>query len=186
MKDYFTAPPVRCEQKEIIGTEQQSQVKSALKKAAQAIKDIKNISHGMRPSMLDSLGLIPSLRELFREIESYTDIDIHFFHRSVPKHFDKEKELAIYRITQESLTNVMKYAKAKNVFVNLVKKDQVLSLSIEDDGAGFDKDKAMKVSGKRGSVGILIMQERAAQFDGEFIIESQIGKGTHILVEIPL
>ena len=80
----------------------------------------------------------------------------------------------------------MGHAQAKNVFVNLVKKDEKISLSVEDDGVGFDQAKVMKISKKKGPLGLLIMRERAVQLDGEFTIESRIGKGTHLLVEIPL
>jgi PAS domain S-box-containing protein len=155
-------------------------------KAIQAIKDVKNISRGLRPGILDALGLVPSLRELFNEIQQQTDIEIRFFSRGIPERFAPEKEVAIYRIAQEALTNIIRNAKAKNVFVNLIRKDENLSLSIEDDGVGFDQDKGMTFSKKGGPLGIPIMRERAEQLDGEFTLESRIGKGTHVLVEIPL
>jgi len=165
-------------------TELGAQITVAQERAIQAIKDVKNISHGLRPAMIDALGVVSSLRDLFNEIKQQTDIEIHFFSRGIPKRFEEEKELAIYRIAQEALTNIIRHAKAKNVFVNLVKKDEKLSLSAEDDGVGFDQDKVMTFSKKKGPLGILIMRERAEQLDGEFTIESQPGKGTHLLVEI--
>jgi len=152
----------------------------------QAIKDVKNISRGLRPGMLDALGLVPSLSGLFNEIQRQTDIEINFFSRNVPKRFGPEKELAIYRIAQEAMNNIVKYARAKKVFVNLVKKDEGISLSVEDDGIGFDQKKIMETMGEELPLGLLIMRERAEQLDGEFILESQTGKGTHLLVEIPL
>jgi len=167
-------------------TELASQIKAAEQKAIQTLKDIKNISHGLMPGTLDALGLLPSLRGLFDEVQEYRDIKINFFNKNVPKRFDQEKELAIYRIVQEALTNVVKHAKAKNVFVNLLKKGNVLSLSVEDDGVGFDQDKAMKISKGKGPLGLVIMRERAMQLDGELTIESPMGKGTHLLIEVPI
>jgi len=167
-------------------TELEAQITVSQEKTIQAIKDVRNISRGLRPGMLDALGLVPSLRELFNEIQRQTDIEIRFFSRNIPKRLAPEKELAIYRIAQEALTNIIRHAKAKNVFVNLVKKDENLSLSAEDDGVGFDQDKILTFSEKKGPLGILIMRERAEQLDGDFTLESQIGKGTHLLVEIPL
>jgi len=161
-------------------------IKAAKEKAISAIKDIVNVSHGLRPGMLDALGLVSSLEELFSEIQENSDIQIKFFIRNVPKRFAPEKELAIYRIVQEALNNIVKHAKAKKVFVNLVKKGGALSLSVEDDGIGFDQDRTMKTTRPKGPLGLLIMRERAIQIDGEFTIESQIEKGTHILVGIPL
>jgi signal transduction histidine kinase len=159
---------------------------AAVDKTMQAMTDVKNVSHGLRPTMIDVLGIVSSLRNLFSEVKQQTGIEIRFFNRKIPKRFEDEKELAIYRIAQEALTNITRHARAKNVFVNLVKKDDKLSLSVEDDGVGFNQDKVMKVTKRKGPLGLLIMRERAIQLDGELTIESQPGKGTHLLAEIPL
>jgi len=159
---------------------------AAVDKTMQAMKDVKNVSYGLRPATIDALGIVSSFRNLFSEIKQQTGMEIRFFNRGIPKRFKEEKELAIYRIAQESLNNIIRHARAKNVFVNLVKKDDKLSLSVEDDGVGFNKDEAMKITRGKGPLGLLIMRERAIQLDGEFTIESQPGKGTHVLVEIPL
>ena len=161
-------------------------IKALQEKTVQIMKDVKNISHGLRPTMIDLLGIVSSFRNLFSEIKQQTGMEIRFFNRGIPKRFEEEKELAIYRIAQEALNNIIKHARAENVFVNLVKKDDKLALSVEDDGVGFSKDEAMKITRVKGPLGLLIMRERAIQFDGEFTIESQPGKGTHLLVEIPL
>ena len=167
-------------------TELGDQITVVQERTIQAIKDVKNVSHGLRPAMIDALGVVSSLRELFNETQQQTDMEIHFFSRGIPERFEEEKELAIYRIAQEALNNIIRHARAKNVFMNLVKKDENLSLSVEDDGVGFDQDKLIEPSKKKGPLGLIIMRERAVQLDGEFTIESQIGKGTHLLVEIPL
>jgi signal transduction histidine kinase len=167
------------------GNEWESQITAAEEKAVQAIKDIKNISHGLRPGILDALGLVSSLRELLDEYKQQMDIEIHFFNRNVPIRLTPVTELTIYRIAQEALLNIIKHAHAKKVFVNLVKKDEVLSLSVEDDGDGFDLGRAMEISKGKGPLGLLIMRERAIQVGGEFTIESRVGRGTHLLVEVP-
>ena len=169
-----------------IDTELGSLTKDAIKRANQAINDLHNIAQGLMPSILDALGLVSSLRALLNEFREHTDIKIKFFNRNVPKRFDQEKELAIYRIVQEALNNIIKHAKAKNVHVSLLKKGNVLFLSVEDDGVGFDQDKKMKISKGKGPLGLVIMQERAMQLDGELTIESSLGKGTHLLAEIPI
>jgi PAS domain S-box-containing protein len=163
-----------------------ARIKAVQERTVQAIKDVKDISRGLRPGILDALGLVPSLRELFSEIKRQTDIEIKFFSRGIPERFAPDKEVAIYRIAQEALTNIIRNANAKNVFVNLVRKDENLSLSVEDDGVGFDPDEVMGASKGQSPFGLLIMRERAEQLDGEFTLESRIGKGTHVLVEIPL
>ncbi|MBI9082057.1 MAG: PAS domain S-box protein [Desulfobacterales bacterium] len=163
-----------------------AQVENAKGKVIQAMKDIKEISHGLKPAMLDALGLIPSLRYLFNEIRQDSGIDIRFFSQGLPERFDRGKELAIFRITQEALHNIQKHATAQNIFVNLVRKDNLLSLSIEDDGIGFDRDSAMQMRGGHGPLGLVFMQERTIQLDGEFTIDAKPGEGTLILVEIPI
>ncbi|QTA93113.1 response regulator [Desulfonema magnum] len=168
-------------------TELEAGIKNAKNKASQAIRELKNIFHGLRPAMLDTLGLVPALRELFNEIENQTEIEIRFFYsKNFPKHFDKKQEIALYRIAQEALNNAVKYAKAKEVFVNLILKNQSISVSIEDDGIGFDPETVMADQKKGKRLGLVFMRERVIQLNGEFQIESREGGGTHLLAEIPL
>lgn len=169
-----------------IGAPVQNMTRSAAKKTAQIIMDLKNVSSRLMPSMIRNLGLVPSLRALFNDVKTQTGIDIHFFMNNVPNRFNPEKELAIYRIAQEAMTNVMKYSKAHDVFVNFMKKEQQLSFSIEDDGIGFLISKQAPISRKKGPLGLHIMRERAYQLGGEFFIDSRIGTGTHILVKMPI
>jgi len=141
----------------------------------------------LRPSMIDTLGLVPSLRDLFKEIKQQRNIEIHFFTRDVPKRFDQEKEVAIFRVAQEALCNVIKHSQAKNCFVNLVKKGDSLTLSVEDDGCGFDEAKKKVCAAKsKVPLGLLFMQERVVQLNGEFSVESRAREGVHLLVELPL
>lgn len=161
-------------------------IELAKRKAVEVVEDIEKIAHGLRPSMIDNLGLVPSLRALFKEIKQHKEIEIHFFHRSIPKRFDQEKELSIYRVVQEALTNIIKHSQAKNCFVNLVKKDEAISLSVEDDGVGFDAGRKGWGSREKVPLGLLIMRERVVQVKGEFSLESRVGGGVHLLVEIPV
>jgi PAS domain S-box-containing protein len=163
-----------------------SQLQAAKERTRQLVQEIKQIANGLKPGILVTLGLVPALREFFSDIERTSQIEIRFFSRNLPIRFDQDKELAIYRITQEALTNVIKHAQAKHVFVNLVKQGEVLSLSVEDGGVGFDQEEFLNSSARAGALGLLTMEERAIQCDGAFSIDSQPGKGTHILVEIPM
>lgn len=164
-------------------TKLKSELENAREKTAQVIREVKNVSHGLRPAMLDTLGLESALRELFNEIENQYDIEIQFFSRNVPKHFDKEKEITLYRVTQEALNNAVKYARSEKVFVTLVKKGKRILLTIEDNGIGFNPDEVME-NQKDKKLGLLFMRERIKQFDGEFNIESRENRGTLIMAEI--
>jgi PAS domain S-box-containing protein len=163
-----------------------SQIQAAEERTRQLLQDIQQIANGLKPGILVTLGLVPALRELFSDIERTSQIEIRFFSRNLPTRFDQDKELAIYRIIQEALTNVIKHARAKHVFVNLVKQGEVLSLSVEDDGVGFDQEEFLNSSARAGALGLLTMEERTIQCDGVFSIDSPPGKGTHVLVEIPM
>lgn len=164
----------------------EDKIRSMENKVIQAIRDTKHISQGLRPSILDNLGLVPSLRELFDDIEKEGHIKIHFFFRNVSRRFNKEIEIAVYRIMQEAMTNIINHSRAKEVHVNLIKKAKIISLSMEDNGVGFELAEVMKYQKERAPLGLLIMEERTIQLGGEFHIQSRIGRGTHLLVEIPL
>jgi len=164
----------------------QDRIGVAVMKTSQAINDLKKIAYGLMPSMIENLGLTPSFRALLNDLKNRTGIEIHFFSQGLSERFDREKELAIYRVAQEALYNILKHARAKQVFVNLIKKDQSISLSIEDDGVGFEVKEKMRISRTGGPLGLHIMRERIALLCGEFSIESRIGGGTHLLAEIPL
>lgn len=163
-------------------------IESAREKSVQIIRSIGDMAYGLRPSTLDNLGLVASIKGLIDNVQQRSGITIRLFSRKVPQRFDPEKGIAIYRVVQEALCNIIKHANAKKVFVNLVRRGDVLSLSVEDDGIGFETDQIMKGFDWDGksSLGLLFMKERVMQVGGEFSIESRIGKGTHLLVEIPL
>lgn len=166
--------------------ELKSEISSATSKAVQAIRELKQVSHGLRPVMLDTLGLIPALRNLFAEIREQSGVEISFFSVNIPERLGKDREIAVYRIIQESLNNALKYARTRKIFVNLIGKDRMLSVSIEDDGIGFDPEKIMKSRPMGKHLGLSIMRERAVQLGGEFGVESREGSGTHVLAEIPI
>jgi len=147
---------------------------------------VRNVSRRLRPDVLEHLGLAAALANLVDSLKSDGGPKLHLFVKRVPRDLELGKQLAIYRIAQEGLTNALKYARATEIFVNLVRKDQRMLLTVEDDGIGFDLKPELETSGDRRSLGIVIMQERAHQVKGTFQLESQVGKGTQLIVEIPL
>ena len=154
--------------------------------ATRTITDLKTFASGLMPSMIENLGLIPSLQALIDDVHDSANIEIQFFSSGFSERFDPEKELALYRIAQESINNVVKHAQARRVHVNLIHKGGSASLSIEDDGAGFDYGEEARSLWRGGPLGFHIMRERAAQFGGDLTIDSRPGEGVHILAEIPL
>lgn len=150
------------------------------------LENLRRLARDLRPSMLDDLGLIPTLRWYTESYARRLGISITFKAVALDKRLDLEIETVIYRIVQEALTNIAKYAQAKEVFISLNKKKGTLVTTIEDNGRGFEP--ATSPSGEdysRGS-GILGMKERVNNLGGSFHITSQRGKGTILSAEIPL
>ena len=161
-----------------------AKIDEAIGKTSRVLSDIKNISRALRPAILDSFGLVRSLSRLLKELEQ-KGIRTHFFRKGVPERFDPEKELALYRIAQEAIQNIMKHANASEIHVNLLKEKGNICLSVEDNGIGFSPRIVNQID-EKGPLGLLIMRERAFQLKGGLTVESAAGRGTHILAEIPL
>jgi len=148
------------------------------------LEDLRRLSHDLRPSMLDDLGLIPTLRWYTESYAKRLGIPISFTTVSLKQRPHIEIETAIYRIVQEALTNIAKYAQAQKVSICLKKERSRLILIVEDNGRGFSHSPAHTEPYARGS-GILGMKERVSNLGGTFHIESKQGRGTRLMVEIP-
>lgn len=146
---------------------------------AESLVELQRMISNLRPAHLDDLGLASAIRWYVRKIKEHVDFNIEF--NTIGKIYTLPDSLstAIYRMTQEAITNVIKHASAKNVLIELCYKDKEVCLSIKDDGRG------MKRSARKESWGLLGMSERAALFGGKFSLESEIGKGVLIKVNIP-
>jgi PAS domain S-box-containing protein len=162
-------------------------VGAAKDKALEALSIAKHLSGQLRPSTLETLGFLASIRSLISTVKEMANFEIHLFSKGLPERLEGDKELALYRIVQESLTNVLKHARASEVFINLTQRGGAVLLTVEDDGEGFDyKQMSESHPLETGPLGITIMRERTVQCDGNFRIESQPGKGTQVMVEIPI
>ncbi len=154
----------------------------------EAMEIVRNISHHLRPSALDRFGLVPAIMSLAEEVAKRSGIKIKVYgpEEGMPDGVSPEKQLALYRIVQESLTNALKHAEAKEVFITLSCRNGTIYLSVEDDGKGFNYDSRDENGVRQGHLGISIMKERASEFDGEFRLEASPGKGTQTMVEVPV
>ena len=159
---------------------------SANDKITNIMEYVRGVSRRLRPDILDTLGLIPALRSLVESYREEVRFRVHFYYRELPKEMKPDTSLSLYRITQEALNNVVKHAQAQQVFVNLILKNHSIQLSVEDDGIGFDYQGKMNDIAGTNTLGIMIMKERAMIAGGELRVESQRGKGTHVVAEIPI
>jgi signal transduction histidine kinase len=138
----------------------------------------RNIVEDLRPSSLSHLGLTTSLEILAREFEKQHNLTIAADLENVE--ISGNSQLTVYRLVQESLTNISKYAKAKNVMLSMHNFDDYISVQVRDDGIGFDKT---KIDGTHH--GLLGMQHRVEALGGKLVVTSMLGYGTHILATVP-
>lgn len=147
---------------------------------------IRELAYDLHPPILDSLGLTRALYQLCEEFTNRNGIKVNLLIAGIEE--DKLNEnaiITIYRFIQEGLNNVSKHAQAKNVNIKLVSSYPKIILRLEDDGKGFDVIEQHSQVFSEKHMGLLNMQERIALLGGNMQIESQLEKGTHILVEIP-
>jgi len=154
--------------------------------ADQASEQIRELSHYLRPSMLDDLGLVPTLRWYLDVYRKRTNLDVKYELINFKERQSPEVETVIYRVVQEALNNIAKHAQAGSVFVRLELKDKEAAVFIKDNGRGFEVNEFLAPDDLKGGIGLLGMQERVSILGGKFSIQSSKGHGTRISVKIPL
>jgi signal transduction histidine kinase len=146
---------------------------------ARTLGQIRELSQLLRPPVLDLYGLVPSLEQHLRSFEQRHKITASFLVRGLPERLPSETETAIYRITQEALTNVVRHAHARHVRVQLDADDARVHLAIRDDGRGL-----VEKSDRRDGVGLIGIRERVRALGGTMTLESDAG--VRLAVHIPL
>jgi signal transduction histidine kinase len=141
---------------------------------------VRNLSLELRPSIIDDLGLAASLRWYTDKFYQRTGITVKSEIDKIDEVLPSECAITLFRICQEALTNIAKHAEADYVKVSLNQKKNFITLTIEDNGKGFDLQKALKFAAKGKSMGLLGMQERAELLGGRFKIATNEGSGTFI------
>ncbi len=146
------------------------------------MKNVRSIATQLRPSLLDDLGLVAALEWQSDEFEKRYNIKTDFFSSVSYVNLDKDSATAIFRIYQESLTNILRHAQADFLSTVLTITNNKLCLRISDNGIGFNEKEIVN----KKTLGLLGMKERTLMLKGSFKIESQPDKGTGIIIEIPL
>jgi signal transduction histidine kinase len=144
------------------------------------MRAIRDLAMGLRPSMLDDLGLAPALEWQGREFSRHTGVPAVVTVDGVMDGLPEAHRTCIYRIVQEALTNCAKHAKAKNVSVTVQGQAGQVEAVIQDDGIGFNS------THRSGGLGLLAIEERVQELEGALQIISQPGKGTTLRVRIPV
>jgi signal transduction histidine kinase len=146
-----------------------------------AIQVVRNVATSLRPAALD-MGLATAIQWLCMEFTKHGEVkcELHGFDESFE--IDDSRAVVIFRIVQEALTNIRKYAQAWQVDITLLRREAELSVEIRDNGLGFD----LVAVAQRGTLGLLGMRERVIALDGRVEVTSAPGLGTTISVVIPM
>jgi signal transduction histidine kinase len=145
------------------------------------LQDVRRLAVELRPKALDDFGLVAALERLAESFTEQTGIAIAFQSLLPSARLTPEIETALYRIVQESLTNIVKHAQAHSVSIVLGRKSDSVSVIVEDDGVGFDPDRT-----REGGLGLIGMRERVSLIGGRLTIESRPGAGTAFVAEVPV
>jgi two-component system CheB/CheR fusion protein len=149
-------------------------------RTAKLSDDVRTMSHRLHPSALDHLGLPAALKALVQDFGEREAMPATFMRQNVPESIPAEVAGVLYRITQEALRNVAKHAGKTHVKVVLQGLESQLRLQVTDLGEGFDLDDA------RGGLGFISMAERARLVKADFKVESALGRGTTVTIDVPL
>jgi PAS domain S-box-containing protein len=157
-------------------------VQSLVEKTADFIR---HFSHQIHPVMLEDLGLLPALRSFVRDFQKNTDVRVTLKFSASVERVSIEQKTVLYRIVQESLTNVLKHSGTRNATVMIGKSAKGITLQVVDTGRGFELPGISGIRDKGQGLGILGMRERARIVGGRFMILSRPGKGTRVRVQLP-
>lgn len=160
-----------------------ARIRESLQSIDDGVKVVRTICSGLRPGVLDDLGLAAAIEWQAGEFESRNEVRCQVSVPPVDLHLNGDRATAAFRIFQECLTNVVRHAQAKLVRVALSQEDESIVLVVADDGIGF---RASELSNTLGSLGLLGMKERAQACGGDVQIASSPGNGTTVTVRVPV
>ncbi len=146
-----------------------------------AIRTVQNITKKLRPTMLDEIGLVATIDWMVQDWQERTGVECAFTAQVTTEDLDPDLSTAVYRIVQESLTNVARHAKADKAAVEMTETDDVLTVAVKDNGIGISEAQKADFN----AVGLLGMTERARPYNGKVIISGTPGEGTDVRLTIP-
>jgi len=166
-----------------MAAEASARLEDSLKRVEETIESIRDVMTDLRPAVLDDYGLLAALRWYAEQFSARTGVATAVVEQGRRRRLPPVAEEALFRIAQESLANVAKYARAEHVIVTFGVAPQASSLTIADDGCGFDSVADQRPARDHGW-GLMIMRERAASVGAELSVESAPGYGTRVIVTL--
>lgn len=151
------------------------------------IKGVRTATFNLTPPELSDHGIVPAITKLTQELGKLTAKHIVLFNKTdFNQRLDSLVEINIYRIVQEAINNAIKYADSTHILVSLSHSENILSIVVDDNGKGFDPNKVKNVKNGDGGMGMTFMRERIKYIDGRLFLNSEIGKGTRVTLNIPI
>ena len=151
------------------------------------IKGVRTATFNLMPPELSDHGIVPSITKLTLELTKLTGKNIQFYNKSeFDQRLDSLIEINIYRLTQEAINNAIKYADSSHIIVQLSHSNKILSITVDDNGKGFDLATVEKKRNSESGMGLLFMKERVRYINGRVFINSIPGEGTRITFNIPI
>lgn len=151
--------------------------------AERTLVELRKLIYDLRPEVLDQLGLVPALRSYAKSRLEAENIKVRLRFVGVKDRMDPQVEITLFRVIQEAITNIVRHADASTVNIQVVAKNSVITAVVEDNGKGFDVEAAFQIPESWGLRGI---RERIATVGGKLKIESTVGQGTRLEVQMPM
>jgi PAS domain S-box-containing protein len=150
------------------------------------MNSVRSFCHEMRPDIIDRFGLVPAIKLLVEEMNQHDGLTCQFDIIGDMQRLRGDSELTLFRIIQEALNNVRRHASATEVKLNVIFADSVAKIIIADNGVGFKVPDEINALASYGKLGLVGMNERAYLIGGTLVIDSKMGEGTTITVQVPL
>ncbi len=150
------------------------------------LQEVRYLSRDLRPSILDDIGLLATLRWMIRELKTEYGIEASLQMHGAERRFPQEVELILFRIVQEALRNIGRHSQASKAEVLIRFEEEKTTVTIKDNGIGFELPDKLGDLSRSGKLGLVGMQERVRLLDGNLEVKSEPGKGTTVIVEAPI
>lgn len=160
-------------------------IENTLKYVDLIIENVRRLSHDLSPSILEDLGLDAALRLLIKEFVNHSNLQISCDIIPIDRLFSKDNQIIIYRIFQETFTNIERHSRALRIWISIKHVNGTVGFTIRDDGIGFDVKQSMSKFGSERALGLTALDERARMLGGTLCIDSEKGRGTQIVFNIP-
>lgn len=161
---------------------QETALKNALSLVDDSVKEVRTVSHNMMPNTLLKLGLASAVKEFITKIQGMPNLKVNLEIVGMDNRLEQEKETVLYRVIQEIVANIIKHAKASELTLQLIRDEKELSIVIEDNGVGFDTSKINSFEG----IGLKNIISRIEFINGTVHFDSTPGRGTNVIVELPV